>query len=147
MVDLFFFWSTIAVHTFLLWLIIWRETSLMLRWLSTMLIARIFCDYILMTVPRHSITYFYLYYAFEIVGFMLFALSYMECKRMITKSFIGQAMLIYLIPETIHVSLFITHHWRYAIRCADVLRLPYLCVLLYVCGILYRRKGYYSVQG
>lgn len=146
MIDLFFFWSTIAIHTIILWMIIWRETSLILRWLSTMLIARIFCDYILMTVTRHSLTYFYLYYGFEIVGFFLFILAYLECKRLIVKSQIGLAMLFYMIPETIHVGMFLAHQWRYAIRLADVLRPIYLACMIAICYILYGRKGNYIVQ-
>jgi hypothetical protein len=111
-----------------------------------MLIARICCDYILMATPRHQVAYFYLYYGFEIIGFFLFLLAYMECKKLITKSFIGQAMLLYIVPETVHIALFITHHWRYALRCADVLRPLYLGCMIYICGILYRRKGYHYVQ-
>jgi len=145
MIDSFFSWSTILVHTFLLWLMIWRETSLMMRWLMTMLIARVFCDYILLT-PMGPVTYFYLYYSFEIVGFFLFLLAYMECKRLIVKSFIGQAMMIYIIPETIHISMFITHNWHIAVRFADVLRPLYLSCMIYICGILYRRKGHYVVS-
>lgn len=146
MIDAFFSWSTIAVHTVLLWMIIWRETSLVLRWLSTMLIARIFCDYALMTVPRHTVTYFYLYYGFEIVGFFLFLLAYLECKRLIVKSQIGFAMLVYVIPEAIHIAMFLTHHWHTALRFADILRPLYLSCMIYVCCILYGRKGYYSAE-
>lgn len=145
MIDLFFSWSTIIVHTFLLWMIIWRETSFMLRWLSTMLIARIFCDYVLMT-PMDATAYFYLYYGFEIVGFFLFMLAYIECKRLIVKSQIGLSMLIYMIPEAIHVAMFLTHRWNVAVRFADVLRPVYLSCMIYLCFILYGRKGYHIVN-
>jgi len=141
---------TIAVHTFLLWLLIWRETSLMMRWLMTMLIGRIAADYILMT-PMSGNQYFYCYYIFETVGFVIFFLAWIECKKMITKSFIMQAMLIYLAPEVFHVGFFFLGFWRdsfwdMALRCADILRPVYLSVLLYMCGILYRRKGNYFVN-
>jgi hypothetical protein len=117
----------------------------MMRWLMTMLIGRILCDYVLMT-PMNPVTYFYLYYGFEIVGFFLFMIAYLECKRLITKSFIGQAMMLYIIPEAVHVALFITHQWHLAVKLADILRPLYLSCMIYICGILYRRKGHYIVQ-
>jgi hypothetical protein len=146
----FFAIATIAIHTFMLWMMIWRETSLIMRWLSTALIARILCDYILLT-PMDKITYFHLFYIFEIIGFILFGVAYIECKKLIIKSFIGQCMLIYLIPEMVHVSCyglgFWEHrYWQTACNLSDALKPLYVGVLLYMCGILYRRKGNFYVN-
>lgn len=139
-IDWFFSIGTIAAHTGMLAMLIWCNTSFILRSLSSMLIARIFMDYVLL-VPMSDITYFWLYYAFEIVGFFLFVFAYFECKDKITKSYIHYGMLVYLIPEAVHIIAFVSHHFSLACKFADIMRPFYLLCLLYMCSILYSRKG------
>jgi len=146
----FFAVATIAIHTFMLWLLIWRETSLMMRWLMTALLGRICADYILLT-PMDDATYFWMFYIFETIGFAMFTVAYFECRRMITKTFIGQCMLIYIFPEALHVLAFVAgfvdhKYWALACKFSDALKPLYVGVLLYMCGILYRRKGVHYVE-
>lgn len=146
----FFAIATIAIHTFMLWLLIWRETSLIMRWLMTALLGRICADYILLT-PMNNITYFWMFYIFESMGFILFSIAYIECKNLIKKSFIGHAMLLYLIPEAIHIALFLLgfwkrNYWFIALRASDALKPLYVAVLIYMSCILYRRKGVFYVD-
>lgn len=146
----FFAIATIVIHTFMLWMMIWRETSLIMRWLMTALIGRICADYILLT-PMNDTAYFWMFYVFETAGFILFAVAYIECKNLIKKSFIGQAMLLYLIPEAIHIALFFIgfwerKYWFIALRASDALKPLYVGVLIYMCCILYRRKGVFYVD-
>lgn len=55
-------------------------------------------------------------------------------------------MLVYLIPEAIHIGSFITHNFELACKFADVLRPIYLGCIIYMCSILIRRKGNIYVE-
>lgn len=131
--------GTIAAHISLLVILIWCETSFALRWLSTAVVARVCADYILLT-PMNANQYFWCYYIFEVIGFALMFFAWVECKRLITKSEIGWVMLVYLIPESLHVCAFLMKEYVIACKFADVLRPIYLGCILYMCSILIKRK-------
>jgi hypothetical protein len=140
-IDWFYSISIIAVHVLLAVILIHNWLSFHLRWLSLAVIVRIFTDMVLLSYPMDEVTYFWLFYAFQIVGVITFFIAYLECKRMIANSDIGYAMLIYLIPETIQTVMFFMKEYAIACKFADYLRPFNLLCMIYICIIMMRRKG------
>lgn len=140
-IDWFFSISVIAVHIVLAIILIRNWLSFHLRWLSLVVIVRIFTDFVLLSYPMDETTYFYLFFAFQVVAAATFWIAWFECKSMIQNSDIKWAILVYLIPESIESIAFLARQDAFACYLADKLRIFNLLCMVYICIIMMRRKG------
>lgn len=139
--DWFYSISIIAVHVVLAIILIHNWLSFHMRWLSLAVIVRIFTDLVLLSYPMDEVTYFWLFYAFQIVAVITFLVAWVECKCMITSCNIGWAMMIYIIPESIQTAFFVAKEYEIACFLANYLRPLNLLCMIYISTILIRRKG------
>lgn len=132
--------SVIAVHILLAIILIRNWLSFHLRWTAVAVIARIFSDLVLLKQYDDN-TYFWLFYAFQLVGSATFTIALAECTLLVRNWELSIAMLIYLAPELWQSGAFLTKHYALACHLADILRPINLACMVYVCSILVRRKG------
>lgn len=138
--DWFYSISVIVVHVVLAIILIRNWLSFHLRWTAVAVIARIFSDLVLLKQYDDN-TYFWLFYAFQLVGSATFMIALAECTLLIRNWELSIAMLIYLAPELWQSGAFLTKHYALACHLADILRPINLACMVYVCSILIRRKG------
>lgn len=139
-IDWFYSVSVITVHVSLAVILIRNWLSFHLRWTATAVIVRIFCDMVLL---KHydDVTYFWLYYAFQLVGSLTFAIAWIECREMIKSWELSGAMLVYLLPELWQSCEFMAGNHATACKFADILRPINLMCMIYMCIIMMKRKG------